>query len=64
MKGEDNLLSYDIKMDSLFVSEVGKNYLCSILSELLNIEFEDLRNNIKILNTEYPRSTINNKSSF
>lgn len=58
------MLSYDIKMDSLFVSEVGKNYLCSILSELLNIEFEDLRNNIKILNTEYPRSTINNKSSF
>lgn len=58
----------DIKNDSLFknifLRDIGKKYMCSILSELLNLDYEDLLNNIKLYNSEHPRINIKNKSSY
>ena len=63
---EDAFLKLDIKSDSvfkyIFLSEIGKNYMCNILSKLINIKYKDLIDNMYIINSEYPR--IGNKSSY
>ena len=58
----------DIKNDSLFknifLRDIGKKYMCSILSELFNLDYEDLLKNIKLYSSEHPSINIKNKSSF
>ena len=55
---------YDTFFKRIFLSEVGKNYMCKILSILFDLDYLDMINNTKIINTEYPRNNIKIKSSM
>ena len=63
---EDAFLKLDIKSDSvfkyIFLSEIGKKYMCNILSKLIDVEYKNLIDNMYIINSEYP--SIGNKSSY
>lgn len=61
-------INIDIKNDVIFkyifTSKVGIKYIGYILSELFNIKYNDLINNIELINTESPRSKLDKKSSM
>ena len=57
----------DIKNDGIFkyifTSNIGINYMCLLISELFNINYNNLINYIELINTELPRSKIDKRSS-
>ena len=57
----------DIKNDGIFkyifMNNIGIKYMCLIISELFNINYNDLIHNIELINTELPRSKIDKRSS-
>lgn len=63
-----NAFKLDIKNDSLFknifLRDEGRKYMCSIISELLNLNYEDLLENVRLYGTEHPNNDANKKSSF
>ena len=61
-------LNIDIKNDSIFkmiyLSEIGRKHMCSIISNLYYLDYFDLIKNMKIYNSEHINFNINNKSSY
>ena len=62
------MLNIDIKNDSVFkniyLSETGRIHMCNIISNLYNLDYDDLVINMKIYNNEHPNYNINYKSSY
>lgn len=63
-----DLIAIDIKNDAIFkmiyLSEVGRKHMCSIISNLYNLDYYDLLKNMKIYNSEQFNFNINKKSSY
>jgi len=61
-------MNIDIKNDSIFktvyLSEVGRRHMCSLISNLYDLDYFDLLKNMKLYSSEYPNININNKSSY
>ena len=55
---------YDTFFKRIFVSDVGIKYMSLIISELYNLDYNDLINNITVINNEHIRNDINIKSSM
>lgn len=64
----NNILTVNIKYDSIFKSiylrEEGRIHMCSIISDLYELDYEDLIKNLKIYNSEHPRLNKRIKSSY
>ena len=47
---------YDTFFKRIFVSDVGIKYMSLIISELYNLDYNDLINNITVINNEHIRN--------
>ena len=56
-----NLL-FDLKLDiifrNVFLNEVSFNYVCKLFNYLLGYDYEDLKNNLRIVNNEYSSNSV------
>ncbi len=55
---------YDTFFKRIFVSDIGIKYMSLIISELYNLDYNDMVNNIIVINNEHIRDDINIKSSM
>ena len=55
---------YDTFFKRIFVSDDSIKYMSLIISELYNLDYNDLINNITVINNEHIRNDINIKSSM
>lgn len=61
-------IKVDLKRDSVFkniyLREEGRVHMCSIISKLYNLDYNDLIKNLKIYSSEHPRIESDIKSSY
>ncbi len=55
---------YDTFFKRIFVSDIGIKYMSLIISDLYNLDYNDMVNNIIVINNEHIRDDINIKSSM
>ena len=55
---------YDTFFKRIFISDIGIKYMSLIISELYNLNYNDIVNNIIVINNEHIRDDINIKSSM
>ena len=55
---------YDTFFKRIFVSDIGIKYMSLIISELYNLDYNDIINKIVVINNEHIRNDINIKSSM
>ena len=61
-------LIFNLKLDwcfkNVFMNFGGFNYLCLLLSNILNIDLNFLKKNLRIINNEIPSQLVNVRSSY
>ena len=55
---------YDTFFKRIFVSQIGIKYMSMVISKLYNLDYEDMINNIEVINNEHNRDNIDIKSSM